>query len=481
MSAFKDMVSTDIHSIFLNTDEFAEKRTVLYDGNAYANIPLVLSQIKEKDRHQSGSDHAQGLYMVQYTMHAALDDLGGVLPEKGMHIRINDREIGRPQPVPYDQYFHYLRYADIDYAKGTEYFKRYKPSLGGCSVVSRGNIVGRNYDWNFDENASFVVRTEAVNGRHGVIGVARGTNKLTDEFVRSKADADDYDIVPFFLLDGINDAGLFCEINVCPTGDLGLTHGTNPAGEDLCAILIPRFVLDYASSVDEAIELLRGRNIYAANSSAMCQEFHFLLKDKTKTVVIEFVRNEMVVIDTFVDDAEIMTNFYLHGFDGTRQSLTAYAMGIERYDLLKSGYDTATTILRMKELMKTAWYSKAYDLTLPALWYSEFCGNFGERYGDLTKNSDPEEYMPLMEHCAELFAERVRDGRTWQTVHTSVYDIAAKSLSVIPQEGDKAYAFSLEDGGIAEDRSAGFFRDFYIVTSGIEMGMVRLELEAIDE
>lgn len=43
MSGFKDMVARDNFGVFLNCDEFAEKRTVKYDGATYEDIPIVLS------------------------------------------------------------------------------------------------------------------------------------------------------------------------------------------------------------------------------------------------------------------------------------------------------------------------------------------------------------------------------------------------------------------------------------------------------
>ena len=91
--SFKDMVAADIHGVFLNLDEFAEKRTVEYDGERYEDIPIVLSGLKEKDRRQLVSDHVQGLYLVS-VLHCAISDLGGKQPEKGMRIRINDEEGG---------------------------------------------------------------------------------------------------------------------------------------------------------------------------------------------------------------------------------------------------------------------------------------------------------------------------------------------------------------------------------------------------
>lgn len=92
--SFKDMVAADIHSVFLNTEEFAEKRTIRYDGEEYQDIPIVLSGLKEKDRRQLESDHVQGLFLVSSVLHCALADLGGNQPEKGQRISINDEEGG---------------------------------------------------------------------------------------------------------------------------------------------------------------------------------------------------------------------------------------------------------------------------------------------------------------------------------------------------------------------------------------------------
>lgn len=92
--SFKDMVAADIHDVFLDPDEFADKRTVIYDGETYMDIPVVLTNIKERDRRQLTSDHVQGLYLVSHTLHVDLSDIGGVLPEKGMRIRVNNQEGG---------------------------------------------------------------------------------------------------------------------------------------------------------------------------------------------------------------------------------------------------------------------------------------------------------------------------------------------------------------------------------------------------
>lgn len=94
MSSFKDMIAADIQNVFMNTDEFAERRTVIYDGVTYRDIPIVLSGLKQQDRTQHVTDHVQGLYLVTSVLHCAADDMGGKLPEKGQPIKINNTEGG---------------------------------------------------------------------------------------------------------------------------------------------------------------------------------------------------------------------------------------------------------------------------------------------------------------------------------------------------------------------------------------------------
>ena len=38
MSGFRDAVQDDLHGVFLNLDEFAERHTVIYDGETYEDI-----------------------------------------------------------------------------------------------------------------------------------------------------------------------------------------------------------------------------------------------------------------------------------------------------------------------------------------------------------------------------------------------------------------------------------------------------------
>lgn len=90
MSGFKNMVQADIKNVFLNSSEFADLHTIIYDGETYEDVSLVMTGIKESDRPALVGDRVQGLYLVTTVVHVAVSDLGGRVPEKGMKFKIND-------------------------------------------------------------------------------------------------------------------------------------------------------------------------------------------------------------------------------------------------------------------------------------------------------------------------------------------------------------------------------------------------------
>lgn len=89
--SFKDMVTADVKNVFLNLAEFGEPRTILYDGETYEDIPVVLTGRKETSRRKLEGDNAQGIYQAAHVLHCALEDLGGNQPEQGSRIQISDR------------------------------------------------------------------------------------------------------------------------------------------------------------------------------------------------------------------------------------------------------------------------------------------------------------------------------------------------------------------------------------------------------
>ena len=53
---FKDAVSADISGVFLNENEFAERRSIRYDGETYENIPVVLNGNRQMNRFLARKD-----------------------------------------------------------------------------------------------------------------------------------------------------------------------------------------------------------------------------------------------------------------------------------------------------------------------------------------------------------------------------------------------------------------------------------------
>ena len=328
-----------------------------------------------------------------------------------------------------------------------------------CSACRNGNFVGRNYDWTYDDNIEFVIQVSQTEGRHASIGVA-GCHSLLDlsaENVASGKDLPDYAYLPFFTLDGINDAGVYVSDNMVADGTMGQTSGTNPEGERLCAMAIPRFVLDNADSAEHAIALLKEKNIYMPSTEDYTEEIHFMIADPSRTYVVEFINNELTVLE----GDNILTNFYLTGFDKSEQTLSDFPAGLERYNILRDNYALGSTEEGMLELMQSVRYSRYCDPTTVPFWYTEFCGDYradgldlvltakdiGEP--DLSQSLDGAgKFRDIIAAEIEGYQNKTRNGEYWISTHTSVYDLAQKTLSIIAQENGQVLKFDLDGNQI---------------------------------
>lgn len=347
--------------------------------------------------------------------------------------------------------------------EANEYFTRYNPKLGGCSSVQNGYLRGRNYDWTFDEEPEFVIHVPAnENGRHASIGVC-ATTEITAADVENGGIGKVISLLPYLTLDGINDAGLTVNINVVGYEEMGeyVMKNDDPS-DDTCPLMVPRLLLDNASSIDEAVAMMEEMDIFSLGTQ---EEAHYMISgpqspdDSTfNTVVVELIPDEdmhyrLNVIDYskggFVDDRPVMTNFHLTGFDGSMESLTRHPMGYERYKILHDCFDQGSTVRGMMDLMKKVYYTRAYDLYIDPFWYSEFTAGDIDMTcrGAECLNGDPAAAGPFADaviDAMEKYGAISRDGSTWHTVHTSVYDTENGVLYVIPQEGSCAWEFHLE-------------------------------------
>lgn len=306
-----------------------------------------------------------------------------------------------------------------------------------CSAVRNGNFYGRNLDFFISEMSEFVVHIPAKEGRHASIGVSRIENATDSIIDAGGVTAEQYAKLPWGTFDGINDQGLFCNMNVVPASDQGAPHtGTNPGMPDVQSAFLVRALLDNCGSVDEAVEYINSHNIIGMDKGGF--DLHFMIGDPNKNVVLEFIDNKAVI-----KDQNIMTNFFVN-----RDELTPHADGVERYEILKANYDEGGKSMEgMRNLMKQVRFSQAYDPDMKPFWKSEFLGGdvtINTKLEDVLARPNVKEQIANFKHFKET-GEYTPEMKLWFTTHTSVYDIKNRTLSVTVREDyDNHYEFQLK-------------------------------------
>lgn len=365
-------------------------------------------------------------------------------------------------------YFYEIEYDKLDYEFAKEYNRKfYKPVAAGCSSVRNGNWYGRNLDWFYNNQVDFLVRTTNDGSRYASIGIAGGVPELTKDVVESGNWVSQYKYLPFSMQDGINENGVFCNINVVPA-DKGYTKGTTPLiekREEICALSLVRYVLDNFESAYSAVEYIK--NYVSVYQNKKLWEFgyesHFMIGDGENTFILEFVNNQIISInvtsgggDAKLDGKTYMTNFYLSGVtlnnDGTvytpytqdathnaitTNGITKNGSGLERYNIIAQNYSSSNSKIGMTSLMNLLKYSNSYNENQTPFWYTEFVGERG-----LTVASTTQEYGPVVEIAIDMYEHRSREtASTWHTTHSCVYDIQNKKVYVHSQETNDEYEF----------------------------------------
>lgn len=299
-------------------------------------------------------------------------------------------------------YLYEVTYDDYSWDDVTDWMENGKNNENagafGCSSVHNGNFYGRSFDFCFTDMCEFLVRTPKTKDRYASIGMSIADCHVNEEKVNKIIDGTGGEqeklnekMIPFTMVDGINENGVVCNTNVVPAKDLPAhegeeqyhTHGTNPGKPDLFYQFMPRFILDNATSAKQAVELLKNRNITAINSkgeyrdylgvSKMGYELHCMIADKNDTYIIELVEDRMSIIA-----GDIMTNFYY-------SNVSPSGAGFERHHTLWDYYDEGFTLEGMENLIQRVQYSPCYDpewntdeeartTTTCPMWPTEFAG-----------------------------------------------------------------------------------------------------------
>lgn len=349
-----------------------------------------------------------------------------------------------------------------------------------CSAVQNGQYRGRNYDWTYADTDLCIIHTTVTENRpHASVGVADMSFMVDDD------GSYNYAKLPFVTVDGINDAGVCIQVNVMPYGENGELIHTETAEDDLSGAHVNRYILDYADSVEDALTLLKNKDIYSKMGTA--EELHWMLSgpasktDSTiKTVVIEVFPDGLHITEKFVDDKPIMTNINVSNFDGTADTV-GLGLGYERWQILDEYYDQANSVMGTFDLMEKVFFSKMYDLYGDRFWYSEYNGtdltnyydaqtlksilgedtynfymdNYGGVYytsalwdGEKTINGDISRtgiLSPVVERAAKTYnAQNMENASLWITIHTSVYDLENLTLDIQIRESQDHLHFTID-------------------------------------
>ncbi|MCH5273227.1 MAG: linear amide C-N hydrolase [Lachnospiraceae bacterium] len=204
----------------------------------------------------------------------------------------------------------------------------------GCSTISvknadGGYLFGRNFDWQACE--ALVVTAYPKDGYASISTVNLGfvrqgagfaANRLTDEIMVMAA--------LYAPLDGMNEKGLCVSVNMIQDS---ATIRQNTDKPDITTTTAVRLMLDKASTVEEAVELLSQYDLHAS----MDYMIHFAIADSEgNSVAVEYIDNEMVVTKT-----PVLTNFYLA--EGNKEGIGTQQSHI-RFELLTQTLEANPTM-----------------------------------------------------------------------------------------------------------------------------------------
>ncbi len=375
----------------------------------------------------------------------------------------------------FNDYLYGVEYDDYDFKAGVEIFEKRYGSIApaACSEVRKGNFVGRNLDWYINSDLSAVIRVNAkgtpsddnfYTARYASIGMVGCMPEFGTDKVSNTTDyLPIYELLPMATSDGINEKGVYIGVNVTATGETSMDTTkwkdhqwglgaafTNPESDkNLCVTYLVRTILDHASSVEDAIRIVKSINWYEPVNfphQGETQSFHWLISDKTTSCILEFIDNAPVFVQTNDVNtpslATIMTNF--NNYLMQKGIIQDHGIGYERWDLLNSCYaSTPETVEGMQGLMEKVWYSKSYTMSLdePNYWTTEnpneyFTASQMYKHPEVLKD---EKYKEVVSNNLAIFNDRAKwhtpECGAWYSTHTSIYDLTTRSLTVKLHEG----------------------------------------------
>jgi len=370
---------------------------------------------------------------------------------------------------------HYLHINDYSLDELADTIAQEDAPAAMCSELRRGDYVVRNLDWFQVDQATYLVRLDATDDRLASLQVCG-----MQDFIKHDTDVSKLDRAQLLraiggTFDGMNSAGVYIGANVVPYGQM-TTDGS--VGGDIDYVpegasgdvrqystgLLTRVILDKATSLESAKQLIlsNGWKDYAKLVKGGFQA-HWLIATEEGSFVCEFVDGKPQFVDAespkTVGLGNIMTNFsnYLYSTQGTIQS---HGSGYERYELVKSQYDSLETLDDFKRMANLLFYSRMYseDYNTPYYFWTEWSGEFEGgaeevmSWKDSTKRQGPdwEAFVKRYQEQAATYDWRTRGYAKptdpwWYTAHSSIWNLKTKTLTLDLEEQNLFKAqFTLE-------------------------------------
>jgi len=217
-----------------------------------------------------------------------------------------------------------------------------------CSSFTAGTqevygLLARNYD--FAKTNTCIVRTQANEGRHASISTVdlQFLGLDVEKNVEGLANRITCLAVPYIPLDGINDAGVACGIYMTYQGGDSVPTDQRTDRPDITSTTLLRLILDYAGSVEEAVEIASGYDLHDSAKTS----YHYMVADASgRGAILEWAgetdaadtdgtRRELVVTyndeDSHIGEAEAasdvqwITNFIIQpSYYGSDEEKTGY-------------------------------------------------------------------------------------------------------------------------------------------------------------
>lgn len=280
------------------------------------------------------------------------------------------------------------------------------------AVTEEGDrVFGRNYD--FDKTNTAIVYTKPGNGRHASVSTVdlqflgidpdTGVTGLADKFLCLAA--------PYAPLDGVNDAGVSCGIYMTYQGAETVPTDQQTDKPDITSTTMLRLILDYASTVDEAIELVEQYDLHDSAGTS----YHYMVADaQGNSAILEWVA----------------------GTDQTDNDGTARQLNVIRNDP-EQNYQGITNFI-----LTPGYYEEGDDM------------GGKDRY-DLLTSTLEEMNGTVADDQAAMDVLSLVGRRTWvvegdhtqgTTVHSVVYNLTDKTALWVGNEhyGEEAYTFQLQ-------------------------------------